>query len=216
MVYYNFIKPGQESYYPSILGSLDVIIFYSIDDYINSDGDIPLVDTIEQALITQDNFLIAQYLRVETFPDGTLMTADEINLGFQVHALLKKLKLKRYYDVRLKEIFSSLDTERETWERQKIEADAYTLDVNAVTPFLDTLSTARGITKADLVSKVLLKAELYVLAVANMLGEQHKNEDALALCLTLADLDLLVLPDFCTLNIDLELPVVETTVEATA
>ncbi len=206
MVYYNFIKPGQASYYPSILGSLDTIIFYSISDYINNDGEIPLADATEQALINSVDFVRAQYLREGTFPDGTPFETLDTENGFNVHKLLTSLKLKRYYDTTIKNMFSSLDTERETWERQKIEADAYTLDVGANTPFLDALSSARGITKADLVQKVLAKAEIYVLAVANVLGEQHKNEDALEICTTLVQLDALVLPDFCTLNIDLIVP----------
>lgn len=215
MVYYNFIKPGQASYYPSILGSLDELIFYDIRDYINTDGEYPLSNIDDQNLITQTNFVLAQYLRVETLPDGTAMTVDEINTGLKVHVLLKKLKLKRYYDIKMKELFGSLDTERGTWERQKIEVDKYLLDNNASTPFLDVLSTARGITKADLVTKISDKANLYTLGVANLLGEQHKLEDELELCSTLAELDALVLPDFCNLNIDLELPV-ETTAEPEA
>ena len=209
MVYYNFIKPGQASYYPSILGSLDTIIFYSISDYINPEGEIPLVDVTAQSLINSIDFVRAQYLREGSFPDGTLFEAIDTTNGLAVHILLKQLKLKRYYDVTIKNAFSSLDTERETWERQKIEADAYTLDVNASTPFLDALSLSRGITKADTVAKILGKATTYAMAVGNILGEQYKSEDQLELCTTLVELDALVLPDFCTLEIDLVVPVIE-------
>ncbi len=201
MIYYNFIG-GEVIAQPSTIGNFDSVIFYNTEDIISITNAVPMPDTMESSLISIANFNCATYVRDEVFPDETVMTAEEIDTGFKVRRLIKKIKLKKYYDISIKNAFSSLDTERETWERQKIEADAYFLDVNASTPFLDALSAARGITKAEVVTKILDKAELYALAVGNLLGDQYKHEDALELCTDLTELDALVLPEFCTLLID--------------
>lgn len=202
MIYYNFIGDEELMAHPTVIGMFEGIIFYDIQDVIGAKHDIPLPDPVESALVTMLNINNATYCRTGIFPDETVMTAGEIALGTEFRKLAKVIKLKKYYDVTIKNAFSSLSTERETWERQKIEADAYTLDPLAVTPFLDTLSTARGITKAEVVTKILAKAELYALAVGNLLGEQYKHEDSISLCTTLLELDALILPTFCDFVLD--------------
>lgn len=213
MIYYNFIGDGELIATNTTLGVIDGIIFYDIQDIIGAINDIPLPDANEAVLINQLDFTNAIYLRLGILIDSTSMTQLQLDNGLLLRKLLKKLKLKKYYDVSIKGAFSSLDTERETWERQKIEADAYILDVNAGTPFLDALSTSRGITKADVVQKILAKAEIYAIAIGNLLGEQYKFEDQLELVSTLAELDALVLPDFCTLDLDFAVPEVSSDLE---
>jgi len=202
MIYYNFVGDEELIAAKAVLGTFEGIIFYNIQDVIGAKNDIPLPDTSESDLISTANFNCSTYVRDEIFPDDTPMTAEEIITGYEVRKLIKKLKLKKLYDVNIKNAFSSLDTERETWERQKIEADAFTLDIDASTPFLDALSAARGITKAEVVQKILAKAEIYAIAIGNLLGEQYKYEDQLDTCTDLIQLDALVLPEFCNLVLD--------------
>ena len=42
-----------------------------------------------------------------------------------------------------------------SWDKQETEARAYLADANASTPFIDALSTARGIDKTELVTRIM-------------------------------------------------------------
>lgn len=66
-----------------------------------------------------------------------------------------------------------LPQERESWDTQLKEADAYTVNNSASTPLLTAMATARGITVAALVAKVYENANLYRAAIGEILGKQQ-------------------------------------------
>lgn len=66
-----------------------------------------------------------------------------------------------------------LPQERESWDIQLKEADAYTANNATPTPLLLAMATARGITVADLVAKVYENANLYRAAIGEILGKQQ-------------------------------------------
>lgn len=69
-----------------------------------------------------------------------------------------------------------------SWERQEKEARAWLEDNTASTPFIDILLASRevaGETKADLITKIVTKAETYALWYAGFLGNIHKVQKAL-------------------------------------
>lgn len=70
---------------------------------------------------------------------------------------------------------SSVREEKSTWARQESEAKAYNLDNNSYTPFLDSLVVARGISKDDLVSKILVKSDAYTKKLGQYIGEYQKK-----------------------------------------
>ena len=70
--------------------------------------------------------------------------------------------------------------EVQSWERQFAEAVAWQANPAAPTPTLDGIATARGITRDDLVGRVLVKAELFAIASGQIIGRRQMLEDAIA------------------------------------
>ncbi|MGJ8619626.1 MAG: hypothetical protein ACSHWN_04785 [Methylophilaceae bacterium] len=86
-----------------------------------------------------------------------------------------------------------------SWDKQEAEARAYTADNNAVTPLIDALAAARGITKADLAGRIITKADLFATVSGQLIGTRQGLEDQLdALAedenTTAADVELVVWP----------------------
>lgn len=72
-----------------------------------------------------------------------------------------------------------LPAERETWPTQQAEARAWSIDPAAPTPMLSAMAAARGITRADIVAKVLENVALFEAASGDILGQQQALLDAL-------------------------------------
>ena len=70
--------------------------------------------------------------------------------------------------------------EVQSWERQFTEAVAWQANPAAPTPTLDGIATARGITRDDLVGRVLVKAELFAVASGQIIGRRQMFEDTIA------------------------------------
>lgn len=69
--------------------------------------------------------------------------------------------------------------ERETWFTQLKEADEWLNDPDTPTPMLTAMATARGISKADLITKVKENDALFRQAVGHILGMQQAELDSL-------------------------------------
>ena len=74
--------------------------------------------------------------------------------------------------------------ELDTFRTQEQEYRNYISDNTASTPFLDSLSTARGITKLELIAKIEGSLSDY----ATILGQQQLAIDDIMACVTLEDL----------------------------
>lgn len=79
------------------------------------------------------------------------------------------------------------DLEIATWEEQKREALQYSQDPTLPTPMLDILAVGRGITKSELVTKILTNVESYKVKLANLLVQQQQIESMVKACQTIAD-----------------------------
>lgn len=66
-----------------------------------------------------------------------------------------------------------------SWSKQETEARAYVADANAATPLLDALAEGRGLTKADLASRILYKADLFAAVSGQLIGKRQGLEDVL-------------------------------------
>ena len=64
--------------------------------------------------------------------------------------------------------------ERDTFTVQENEANAYTKDPTASTPFIDNLCLNRGIDKGIMVTKILANVEALKLATAPIIGHYQK------------------------------------------
>lgn len=66
------------------------------------------------------------------------------------------------------------EDEIKSWDTQLAEATAYNADNTASTPLLDSMIAVSGDTKADLVTRILAKAEAYSKAFGAALGKKQK------------------------------------------
>lgn len=66
-----------------------------------------------------------------------------------------------------------------SWPKQEAEARSYAADASAATPLLDALAEARGIDKAELARRVILKADAFAQYSGTVIGKRQGLEDAL-------------------------------------
>jgi len=67
--------------------------------------------------------------------------------------------------------------ERESWKKQETEARAYQVSNSAPTPLIDALAESRGIDKAELVSRIIAKADLFATLSGQLIGKRQALED---------------------------------------
>lgn len=90
------------------------------------------------------------------------------------------LALNKKLDKKLGSFFNQFSAvEKSTWDAQLAEAKAFQADATSSTPLLSAIATARGITVADLVQKVLGKAVAYQTMVAALIGDKQALESQL-------------------------------------
>ena len=70
-------------------------------------------------------------------------------------------------------------TELLTFDKQESEARAWTADNSAETPLVDMLATGRQMAKAELVRRIIAKADAFTLASGYLTGQRQRFEDQL-------------------------------------
>lgn len=85
--------------------------------------------------------------------------------------------------------------EIQSWDEQKAEAAAHASDSAAATPLLSAMAAARGITLADLVSRVLANAAAWSTASGALIGKRQAYEDQVDAANDAADIALIVWTD---------------------
>lgn len=78
--------------------------------------------------------------------------------------------------------------EMSTWEQQKAEAAA------GSGPLIEALATARGITVAELITKINDKVAAYNIAVGELLGQYQAAKDTINACTTPAEVESVIRP----------------------
>lgn len=87
------------------------------------------------------------------------------------------------------------DDERLTFDKQEAEARAWLADNDAETPFVDALATGRQMDKAELVSRIIAKADAFALASGSLTGQRQRYEDLLDVAET-ADAVAAIVPQY--------------------
>lgn len=67
-----------------------------------------------------------------------------------------------------------------TFDKQEREARAWAADNTAATPYLDAMLVERPLTKAELVDRIIVKADAFVTASGNATGKRQRLEDDIA------------------------------------
>lgn len=76
-----------------------------------------------------------------------------------------------------------------TFDKQEQEARAYTADAGASVPLLSALAASRGLALAELVRRVIVKADAFAAVSGVVVGQRQALEDRLALAATTAEVD---------------------------
>ena len=117
------------------------------------------------------------------------LTETDLSNGMKFLKTYNKLVLDAVYDTRLKkEQLGITKIESLSWDQQRKESEAYTADNTASTPLLTKLAEARGITIAQMVSKVTVALEKYYEKLAVLLAKKQKVENEIKACTTLLEL----------------------------
>jgi hypothetical protein len=113
----------------------------------------------------------------------------------EILSILKKdtvQKIRKHFDnVILNVKADSAKYEPETWEVQRIEYTSWLNNSATATPYLDTLASARGITKDEMMVKVGRK----IVGFATLQGTQQALERAINSATTIEELHAVNLPD---------------------
>ena len=70
-------------------------------------------------------------------------------------------------------------SERESWYKQEREAEAYSANNNAATPYVDELAINRNVPRGFLLERILLKVQAYTVAHGTLTGKRQAIEDIL-------------------------------------
>lgn len=115
--------------------------------------------------VTQDGTIVFTPPKSEPLETVKARKLDEINAAYQqaITALTPTYP----------------DDERLTFDKQEAEARAWLTDNTAPTPFVDALAAGRQMDKAELVSRIIAKADAFALASGSLTGQRQRYEDLL-------------------------------------
>lgn len=82
-----------------------------------------------------------------------------------------------------------------TFDKQESEARAWQADNSAETPLVDMLAAGRQMDKAELVRRIIAKADAFALAAGYLTGRRQRYEDMLAAAQT-AEAVAAIVPDY--------------------
>lgn len=92
----------------------------------------------------------------------------------------KLTEINAAYDNAVSALVSSYPSnELLTFDKQEAEARAWTADKSAETPLVDALALGRGMDKAELVSRILVKADAFAVSTGYLTGLRQRYEDML-------------------------------------
>ncbi len=106
----------------------------------------------------------------------------------ELKAIKEKEAVVFYQNIINNNLSDVADFEIQSWEVQRAELLKYRDGVNALTPYCDTLSTARGIDKSTLMDKI----EVKILSGAGVQGTLHKKLDEIKACINNTELNAVV------------------------
>lgn len=104
----------------------------------------------------------------------------------------KRSTIKTDYENAVKAMTGNTDpAEMASWTKQEQEARAWIADNAVITPIIDNLIIGRamGDSKADLVVKIIIKADAYTVAYAQVLGAYHAKQKAIEVAKTVAEVE---------------------------
>lgn len=115
------------------------------------------------------------------------LTEDDINNTVTFMKHIMRLRLDEVYDKRIIQQKMQVSMlEHDSWAEQLAEAKAYQADNTALTPLLSSLADARGITLAEMITKVIDANNAYNTKVQSLLTAKQTVETEIKACTTIS------------------------------
>ena len=93
---------------------------------------------------------------------------------------LKRLEINADFEKAMQQIVGSYPSnEVSSWAKQESEARAYVANNSATTPLIDALAASRSVNKAELVARIIVKADLFADISGTLIGRRQGLEDDL-------------------------------------
>lgn len=150
------------------------------------------VDTLTDTYIASETAFIGQEYDGISFvvPEVVAKTIDELKAS-----KIKQVQVK--YEAQRIALITVPSGEKDTWDEQRKEYEAYMLDNLTPTPSIDGLVAGDNLvggtmTRAELIAKIGENIDAYRSAVATITGMQHGYERKINACTTQAELDAIV------------------------
>ena len=120
---------------------------------------------------------------------------DIINRPLTLEELktVKLAEINSLYDAATSSLVATYpSTELLTFDKQEQEARAWLADDTVATPLIDALALGRGIDKAELVRRIIAKADAFAVATGYLTGQRQGYEDMLDSATTVEEVEAIV------------------------
>jgi hypothetical protein len=137
-----------------------------------------VVRLIDNASIPNDvdNLDYQNYL--QWISDGNMPLPSEVDIEDLKISQLQQINIA--FEQAMQQITSGYPaSETSSWAKQETEARAYQANNAAATPLIDALAASRSINKAELVGRIIAKADLFAGISGTLIGRRQALEDDL-------------------------------------
>lgn len=140
----------------------------------------PLPDGIRQ--VSEEEWKLARYsAHVES---GNIV----LGTALKSYKVTKLNEINTAYQQAIADLTPTYpDDERLTFDKQEAEARAWLADNSTPTPFVDALAVGRQMNKAELVNRIIAKADAFAIASGLLTGQRQRYEDLLDAAKTTAE-----------------------------
>lgn len=121
----------------------------------------------------------------ETDGEWKLVDDEVVKLPFAEPTVLELINAQKQlinadFETAMQQVTTGYPSnEISSWSKQESEARAYLADAEATTPLIDALAQSRLISKAELVERIIAKANLFAGVSGNLIGKRQGLEDQL-------------------------------------
>lgn len=106
--------------------------------------------------------------------------SEELVPSFNDLVRNKKAEINADFEAAIQQITAGYPaSETSSWGKQETEARAYVANNSAPTPLIDALASSRSVDKAELVTRIITKADLFAGISGTLIGRRQGLEDDL-------------------------------------
>jgi len=144
--------------------------------------------SVKDNTVQQEQLELVASMEANSYKQQYFLTVEDRANTVKCHQAIMRKMLDEVYDKRFIAMNAEVShLESGSWPQQRIEADLYAADNSALCPLLTALSEARGITLAEMVTKVNEGVAAYTAKVQDLLSRKQLVETEIKACNSIAD-----------------------------